>query len=77
MKKTAVQEVFSELENLHPHLFNIYSSEGKQFVNHFHKYLEIEREQIEKALIRGHNDCGVFTMQSECDEYYNETYKKD
>jgi hypothetical protein len=76
MKKTAVQEVFSELENLHPHLFNIYSSEGKQFVNHFHKYLEIEREQIEKALIRGHNDCGVFTMQSECDEYYNETYKK-
>lgn len=46
MKKTAVQEVFSELENLHPHLFNIYSSEGKQFVNHFHKYLEIEREQM-------------------------------
>jgi hypothetical protein len=76
MEKTAIQEVFSELENLHPHLFNIYSSEGKQFVNHFHKYLEIEREQIEKALIRGHNDCGVFTMQSECDEYYNETYKK-
>lgn len=36
---------------------------------------EMEKEQIEKALIRGHNDCGVFTMQSECDEYYNETFK--
>jgi hypothetical protein len=76
MEKTAIQEVFSELENLHPHLFNIYSTEGREFVNHFHKFLAIERKQIEKALIRGHKDCGVFTMQSECDEYYNETYKK-
>jgi len=36
----------------------------------------MEKEQIYKALCRGHSDCGVFTMQSECDEYYNETYKK-
>jgi hypothetical protein len=73
--KTAIQEVFSDLEKLHPNLFNMHTTEGKEFVNHFHKYLAIEKEQIEKALIRGHNDCGVFTMQSECDEYYNETYK--
>jgi hypothetical protein len=73
--KTAIQEVFSDLEKLHPNLFNMHTTEGKEFVNHFHKYLAIEKEQIEKALIRGHNDCGVFTMQSECDEYYKETYK--
>ncbi len=46
MEKTAVQQVFSELENLHPHLFNIYSTEGREFVNHFHKFLEIEKKQI-------------------------------
>ena len=74
--KTALQQAFSDLEEMHPHLFNTFSQQGRDFVYHFHKYLEIEREQIEKALIRGHNDCGVFTMQSECDEYYNETYKK-
>ena len=39
--------------------------------------LEMEKEQIIKALIKGHNDCGVFTMQSECDEYYNETFKSE
>ncbi len=75
--KTAVQEVFSDLEKLHPNLFNVYTTEGKEFINHFHKYLEIEKDQIFKALIRGHNDCGVFTMKSECDEYYNETFKPE
>ncbi|CAB4127122.1 hypothetical protein UFOVP87_48 [uncultured Caudovirales phage] len=44
--KTAVQEVFSELEKLHPHLFNIYSNEGREFVNHFHKFIEIENQQM-------------------------------
>ena len=44
--KTAVQEVFSELEKLHPHLFNIYSNEGREFVNHFHKFIEIEKQQM-------------------------------
>ena len=44
--KTAVQEVFSDLEKLHPQLFNVYTTEGKEFINHFHKYLELEKEQI-------------------------------
>jgi hypothetical protein len=44
--KTAVQEVFSELEKLHPQLFNVYTTEGKEFINHFHKYLAIEKEQM-------------------------------
>jgi hypothetical protein len=47
--KTAVQQVFSELETLFPNYFNVYTTEGKEFINHFHKYLAIEREQIIKA----------------------------
>jgi hypothetical protein len=43
---TAVQKVFIELEKLHPNLFDIYTEKGRQFVNHFHKFLEIEKEQI-------------------------------
>lgn len=45
-KKTAVQEVFSKLEKLHPQLFNVYTTEGKEFINHFHKFLAIEKEQM-------------------------------
>ena len=55
-KKTAIQQVFSELEKLHPNLFNIYTSEGKEFVNHFHKYLEIEKEQNHSEYMRGWNN---------------------
>ena len=40
--KTALQEVFSDLEKLHPNLFNVYTTEGKEFINHFHKYLKME-----------------------------------
>ena len=47
--KTALQAVFSELEELHPNLFNVNTTEGKQFINHFHKFLEMEKEQIVKA----------------------------
>ena len=41
--KTAVQKVFSDLEKLHPQLFNVYTTEGKEFINHFHKYLKMEK----------------------------------
>ena len=47
--KTALQEVFSDLEKLHPNLFNAYTTEGKQFVKHFHKYLEMEKQQMRDA----------------------------
>ena len=43
---TAVQQVFSDLEKLQPHLFNMHSVEGREFVNHFHKYLDIEKQQM-------------------------------
>jgi hypothetical protein len=42
----------------------------------FEQAKEMEKEQIYKALCRGHSDCGVFTMTSECEQYYNETFNK-
>jgi hypothetical protein len=70
--KTAVQEVFSDLEKLHPNLFNVYTTEGKFFINHFHKYLEIERTQIVKAYDKGEFNCGV---NETSEQYYVKTYK--
>jgi len=54
--KTAVQQVFSELEELHPNLFNINTTEGKEFVHHFHKYIALEKEQIHAEYMRGWKD---------------------
>ena len=54
--KTAVQQVFSELEELHPNLLNINTTEGKEFVHHFHKYIAMEREQMHAEYMRGWKD---------------------
>lgn len=70
MEKTAIQQLFSELENLHPHLFNIYSTEGREFINHFHKFLEIEKQQI----IDAYNEGIWERKQNEGEQYYNETF---
>jgi hypothetical protein len=70
--KTAIQEVFSDLEELHPQLFNVYTTEGKEFINHFHKYLEMERTQIVKAYDKGEFNCGV---NETSEQYYVKTYR--
>lgn len=79
--KTAVQEVFSELEKLHPHLFNIYSNEGREFVNHFHKFIEIEKQQIIDAFCVGRDNSvdyfEPYTKNLEEVNYYNQTFKQD
>jgi hypothetical protein len=64
---TAVQQVFSELLALHPQLFNINSVEGREFVHHFHNFLEIEKQQIIDAYESLEHRHG--------ENYYNETYK--
>jgi hypothetical protein len=48
----------------------------KEFNEIFEQAKAMEKEQIYKALCRGHSDCGVFTMTSECEQYYNETFNK-
>ena len=70
--KTALQQVFIDLEKLHPQLFNVYTTEGKEFINHFHKYLELEKEQMRNSscpYIGGWED-------EEFQYWYNETFKK-
>ena len=70
---TAVQQVFSDLEKLQPHLFNMHSVEGREFVHHFHKYLEIEKQQMRNAscpYIGGWED-------DEFEYYYNKTFKSE
>ena len=78
MEKTAIQQVFSELENLHPHLFNIYSTEGREFVNHFHKFLEVEKKQIIDAVTYGQNNYTPLTNTDKeiAENYYYNTFKK-
>jgi hypothetical protein len=68
---TAVQQVFSDLEKLQPHLFNMHSVEGREFVNHFHKYLDVEKQQMKDAscpYIGGWED-------DDFEYWYNQTYK--
>jgi len=49
--KTAMQELFSQLEIEHPNLFNIYSNEGKTFVNNYIKFIKMEKNDIDNKAI--------------------------
>jgi len=73
---TAVQQVFSDLEKLQPHLFNMHSVEGREFVHHFHKYLAVEKEQIIKAYWASYKEA-LHSGDKTADEYYNQTYKSE
>ena len=71
MKTSAIQQVMIKLEKLHPNLFDIYTEKGRQFVNHFHKYLDIEKQQILDAYKSGIN-C---ISDADADFYYTINYK--
>lgn len=75
---TAVQQMLKELQEKFPkQMADMYESNQLLLEDIALKAKKMEKEQIAKALIRGHNDCGVFTMQSECDEYYKQTFKSE
>jgi len=59
--KTPVQEVFSDLEVNHRELFDVHTSKGKIFVNHYSKYLQIERDFLVDffVYIRDHKPTGM------------------
>jgi len=42
---TVIQQMMNELNNTHPHLFNIHTTAGRKFIDTCHKYLEIEKKQ--------------------------------
>lgn len=70
--KTAMQEMFSQLEIDQPQLFNINTTEGKAFVNAYIKFIELEKDQMRSAscpYIGGWED-------DEFEYWYNEKYKK-
>ena len=73
--KTAMQEMFSQLEIEQPQLFNINTSEGKAFVNDYHRFIELEKQQIFEAYHAAANlEYSLDIMSPR--EYYNETFKK-
>jgi hypothetical protein len=71
-KQTAVEWLIDELRNViveNGRLDAISISELKM------KAKAMEKEQIQKAYLKGQSDCEMFTMQSEAEQYYNETFK--
>jgi hypothetical protein len=78
---TAIQKVFSDLEKLQPHLFDIHTQVGREFINHFHQYLELEKQQIidacENTILSvelSTDKKGFFAKEGE--GYYKETFEK-
>lgn len=69
--KTAMQELFSQLEIEHPALFNTNTLEGRKFVNDYYKFLEMEKEQIINAW-----ELESYEIVSSGKEYYEVTFKK-
>ena len=67
--KTALQQAFARLEELHPSLFDIHTEKGRTFVNEFSKFLEVEREQISNAHYEG--------SENYRRQYYNENFKSE
>ena len=80
--KTAIQELFSKLEIEHPNLFNTNTLEGREFVNSYYKFFELEKEQIINAFWRGIQEQthralskGLF-FKTEPNEYYDKIFKQ-
>ncbi len=63
----------TELRELHPEFFDVHSDKGRQFLNNFHKYIAIEKEQIVDAYDNG---CAEWTSMEYSDgqHYYKSTY---
>jgi len=72
--RTAMQEMFSQLEIDQPQLFNINTTDGKTFVNSYIKFIKLEKEQIKDAYQQGFNNAYFYNPLS-AEQYYNETFK--
>jgi hypothetical protein len=72
--KTAMQELFSQLEIEHPNLFNTNTLEGRKFINDYYKFFELEKQQIINCYQQGFNNA-YFNNPISKEQYYNETFK--
>ena len=67
--KTPVQQLITELRELHPEFFDVHTDKGRQFLNNFHKYIAIEKEVIVQTFNEGALD-GLQLGE----QYYNHTF---
>ncbi len=76
--KTAIQELFSQLEIEHPNLFNTNTLEGRKFINDYYKFFELEKQQLIEAHGNKEKKSGGITNYTYIltgEEYYNENFK--
>jgi hypothetical protein len=76
--KTAMQELFSQLEIEHPNLFNTNTLEGRKFINDYYKFFELEKKQLIDAHGNKEKKSGGITNYTYIltgEEYYNENFK--
>jgi len=72
--KTAVQQLMTELRELHPEFFEVHTDKGRQFLNNFHKYIAIEKEQIVDAFDNGTKEWNPIEY-SDGQHYYTLTFE--
>ena len=68
--KTAVQQLMTELRELHPEFFEVHTEKGRQFLNNFHKYIELEKQQI----VETYNEGALDGLQLG-EQYYNHVFQ--
>ena len=73
-----MQELFSQLEIEHPNLFNTNTLEGRQFINDYYKFFELERQQIIEAHGNKTKNIRIITSDDSYvltgNDYYNENF---
>ena len=47
---------------------------GPYFLDLFEQAKAMEKEQIKNAYVKGQSDCEIFTMESESEQYYTQTF---
>jgi hypothetical protein len=76
--KTAMQELFSQLEIEHPNLFNTNTLEGRKFINDYYKFFELEKQQIIQAHGNKTKNIRIITSDDSYvltgNDYYNENF---
>ena len=74
-----MQELFSQLEIDHPYLFNKNTLTGRQFINDYYKFFELEKKQIIEAHSNKTKNIKIITTDDSYiltgEDYYNEKYK--
>jgi hypothetical protein len=77
MKKTALQEAFNLLEELHPSFFDVHTEKGRTFIQTFHKFIDIEKQQIIEAYNEGQNTPYEYSESNEVNWYDGNNYYKE